>query len=237
MRAGRLFRNRIDKISASDIVRCQLNGRSAPSGHASSVRALKLATFLVGQRDNNAITNATNEFKRVLILASDFVHVMSQSGNYVDRVVLSSPVHRHTLIVVLFSEHALDRLLVDFTYTHFQTGRFLEPVKAIQVRPFEPKTFVIGQSDGDGVFMGGHEFERAVVIIMDSFVGEGFICTAHGDVVAVLVPADIYFVTRHAIEVRERAFNGLAVDICPVHERYFQFESNRRSQERHSSKE
>ena len=92
---------------------------------------------------------------------------------------------------------------------------------------FKPKTFVIGQSDGDGVFMGGDEFERAVVIIMDSFVSEGFICTAHGDVVTVLVLADIYFVTRHAIEVRERAFNGLAVDICPVHESYFQFESKK----------
>ena len=121
-----------------------------------------------------------------------------------DRVVLSSPVHRHTLIVVLFSEHAFDRLLVDFTRTHFQIGQFLEPVKVIRVRPFKAKTFVIGQSDGDGVFMGGDEFERAVVIIiMDSFVSEGFICTAHGDVVAVLVPADIYFVTRHAIEVCE----------------------------------
>ena len=56
-------------------------------------------------------------------------------------------------------------------------------------------------------------FERAVVIIMDSFVSKCFICTAHGDVVAVPVPADIYFVTRHAIEVRERAFNGSAVDL------------------------
>jgi hypothetical protein len=68
-------------------------------------------------------------------------------------------------------------LLVDFTRTHFQIGRFLEPVKAIQVHLFKPKTFVIGQS-ADGVFMGGDEFERAVVIIMDSFVGEGFISTA-----------------------------------------------------------
>ena len=110
--------------------------------------------------------------------------------------------------MVLFSEHALDRLLVDFTRTHFQIGRFLEPVKAIQVHLFKPKTFVIGQSDGDGVFIGGDEFERAVVIIMDSFVSEGFICIARGDVVAVLVSADIYFVTRHAIEVCERAFNG-----------------------------
>ena len=48
-------------------------------GYASSARAFKLAMFLVSQRDNNAITNATNEFKRVLILASDFVYVMSQN--------------------------------------------------------------------------------------------------------------------------------------------------------------
>jgi len=136
----------------------------------------------------------------------------------VDRVVVSSPVYRHSLIAVLLSEHALDRLLVDFARTHLQIGQFLEPVKAIRVRPFKPKTFVIGQSDGDGVFMGGDEFERAVVIIMDSFVGEGFICTAHGDVVAVLVPADIYFMTRHNIKVCERALDGLAVDVSRVHE-------------------
>ena len=66
--------------------------------------------------------------------------------------------------------------------------------------------------------MGGDEFERAVVIIMDSFVGEGLVCTAHGDIVAGLVPADIYFVTRHAIEVCERALDGLAVDVSRVHE-------------------
>ena len=107
---------------------------------------------------------------------------------------------------------------VDSTRTHFQITRLLEPVKAIQVSPFKPKTFVIGQCDGNGVFMDGDEFERAVVIIMDSFVGEGFICTAHGDVVAVLVPTDIYFVTRHAIEVCERALDGFAVDICRDHE-------------------
>ena len=75
---------------------------------------------------------------------------------------------------------------------------------------------------------GGDEFERAaVIIIVDSFVSEGFICTAHGDVVAVLVPAHIYFVTRHAIEVCECALNGLTVDIRPVHESYFQFESKK----------
>jgi hypothetical protein len=74
---------------------------------------------------------------------------------------------------------------VDSTRTHFQiTTRLLEPVKAIQVR--QPRTFVIGQCDGNRVIMDGDEFERAIVIIMDSFVGESFICTAHRDVVAVL---------------------------------------------------
>ena len=94
----------------------------------------------------------------------------------------------------------------------------LEPVKATRVRPLKPNTFVIGQSDGDRVFMGGDKFERVDVIIMDSFVGEGLICTARGDVVAVLAPADIYFVSRHAIEVCERALDGLAVDVTHVHE-------------------
>jgi hypothetical protein len=47
----------------------------------------------------------------------------------------------------------------------------------------------------------GDEFEGTVVIIKDSFVGEDFICTAHGDVVAVPIPTDIYFVTRYAIAV------------------------------------
>jgi hypothetical protein len=180
--------------------------------------AKQLTTFIVSQFAGNAIANAANELKGILVRTGDFVHVMSQRGNYVDRVVLSSPVHRHTLIVVSFSEYALDRLLVDSTCTHFQIGRFLKPVKAIQVHSFKPKTFVIGQSDGDGVFMGGDEFKRAVVIIMDSFVGEGFICTAHDDVVAVLVPGDIYFVTGHAIEVCEGALDSLAVDVSRVHE-------------------
>ena len=68
--------------------------------------------------------------------------------------------------------------------------------------------------------MGGDKFERAVIIliIMYSFVCEDFICTAHGDVFAVIVSAYIYFVTRHAIEVCERALDGLAVDVGRVHE-------------------
>jgi hypothetical protein len=86
----------------------------------SSGRAFKLATFLIGQRDNNAIPNATNELKRVLIPADDFVHVMPQRGNCVDRFIVSSPVYRYTLMVVLLVKHTPDRLLVDFTRTHFQ---------------------------------------------------------------------------------------------------------------------
>jgi hypothetical protein len=57
--------------------------------------------FLVSQRDNNAITVVTNELKRVPILAGDFVLEMPPRGNYVDRVVVSSPVHHHTLIGAL----------------------------------------------------------------------------------------------------------------------------------------
>jgi hypothetical protein len=53
----------------------------------------------------------------------------------VDRVVVSTPVHCHALVVVLVSEHALDRLLVNVTH-------FLEPVNAIY--SFKPKTFGSG---------------------------------------------------------------------------------------------
>jgi hypothetical protein len=92
--------------------------REAGEAHGGGARS-NLATFLVGQRDDNAITGATNELKRVLILAGDFVHVMRKPGNYVNRIVVSSPVNRHTLIVVLLAKHALYRLLVGFTHIHF----------------------------------------------------------------------------------------------------------------------
>jgi hypothetical protein len=121
----------------------------------------QLTTFLISQLDSNAIANATNELKGVLVRAGDFVHVMCQRGNHVDRVVLSSPVHRHTLVVVLVSEHALDRLLVNVTRTHF-----LEPIEAIY--SFKPQSFGSGQSDSDGIVAG--EFERGLVIVMESYV-------------------------------------------------------------------
>jgi hypothetical protein len=39
--------------------------------------AKQLTTFVVSQFDGNAIANATNELKSVLVRAGDFVHVMS----------------------------------------------------------------------------------------------------------------------------------------------------------------
>ena len=50
--------------------------------------------------------------------AGDFVHVVFQRGDYVDRLVVSSPIHCHTVAVVLVSKDALDCLLVDVTRTH-----------------------------------------------------------------------------------------------------------------------
>jgi hypothetical protein len=49
----------------------------------------------------------------------------------------------------------------------------------IQIRPFKLTTFLVGQSDSDGVSVFADEFERGLVIVVDSFVGEGFIRTAH----------------------------------------------------------
>ena len=62
------------------------------------------------------------------------------------------------------------------------------------------------------------KFERGLIIVMESFVGESFIGTAHGDVVAVLAPTDIDLVRCDTIKTRERALDGSAVDIDGVHE-------------------
>src|ERR1700748_2031400 len=53
---------------------------------------------------------------------------------------------------------------------------------------------------------------------MESFVGEGFIRTAHGDVVAGITPTDIDLVRGNTIETCDRALDGLAVDVSRVHE-------------------
>jgi hypothetical protein len=169
---------------------------------------------VLAQFDCNAIANATNELKSVLVCAGDFVHVMSQRGDYVDRVVLSSPIHGHRLVVVLVSEYALDRLLVDVTRTHF-----LEPIEAIY--SFKPQSFGGSQSDRDSIV--ADEFERGLVIVMESFVSEGFIRTAHGDVVAGITPTDIDLVRGNTIKTCERALDGLAVDVRRVHQLLYPF--------------
>jgi hypothetical protein len=174
--------------------------------------AKQLTTFVLSQFDSNAIANSTNELKGVLVRARDFVHLMSQRGDYVDRV--ASPVHGHTLVVVLVSEYALDRLLVDVTRTHF-----LEPVDAIY--SFKPQSFGGGQSDRDSIV--ADEFERGLVIVMESFVSEGFIRTAHGDVVAGIAPTDIDLVRGNTIKTCERALDGLAVDVRRVHQLLYPF--------------
>jgi hypothetical protein len=170
--------------------------------------AKQLTTFVVSQFDGNAIANATNELKGILVRAGDFVHVMSQRGNCVDRVVVSSPVHRHALVVVLSANTRLIACLY-VTRTHF-----LEPVEAIY--SFKPQSFASGQSDSDSIVAG--EFERGLVIVMESFVGEGLIRTAHGDVVAGITPTDIDPVRGNTITTCERALDGLAVDVRRVHQ-------------------
>src|SRR6516162_8890221 len=104
----------------------------------------------------------------------------------------------------------------------------LEPVKVIQVRPFKATTFLVGQSDSDGVFMVTDEFERGLVIVVDSFVGEGFIRTADGDVVTVLAPTDIDLVRGDTIKICERALDGSAVDIDGVHFQWLSVTGSRR---------
>ena len=65
---------------------------------------------------------------------------------------------------------------------------------------------------------------RVIVGIAEDWMKERFACALYGDALAAR-PADLHCVRRNAIEVCERALDGLAVDISPVHERYFQFES------------
>jgi hypothetical protein len=45
-----------------------------------SANVFKPTSFFVGQRHNNSIANATDEFKRVLFIAGDFVDVMPERG-------------------------------------------------------------------------------------------------------------------------------------------------------------
>jgi hypothetical protein len=145
-----------------------------------SANVFKPTSFFVGQRHNNSIANATDEFKRVLFIAGDFVDVMPERGDYVDRVVVASPVHRHVFIVVLFTEHALYRLFVKSIRIH--SGRALKLV-----------TFFVGQFDDDRriLVVVAKELGRVVVGIAEDVMGEPYTIAPHDDGFAVIGPADI----------------------------------------------
>jgi hypothetical protein len=53
---------------------------------------------------------------------------------------------------------------------------------------------------------------------MKSVVGEGFVCTAYGDIVAGITPTDIDLVRGNTVKTCERALDRLAVDVIRVHE-------------------
>ena len=79
---------------------------------------------------------------------------MAERGDYVDRAVVASPVHRHVFIVILFTEHALDRLFVKSIRTHL--GRALKLL-----------TFLVGQCHDDRIFIDAKELGRVVVGIAE----------------------------------------------------------------------
>ena len=77
---------------------------------------------------------------------------------------------------------------------------------------------------GHGETESTREFKLEVA---EDLMKERFACALYGDALAAR-PADLHCVRRNAIEVCERALDGLAVDVSPVHESYFQFESKKR---------
>jgi hypothetical protein len=86
--------------------------------------------------------------------------------------------------------------------------------------------FIVGQVDDDGVFVEASELRRVIVGIAEDWMKERLACALYNDGLAGR-PANIHRVRRNAIEVCERALDGSTVDICPVHESYFQFESKK----------
>jgi hypothetical protein len=49
-------------------------------------------------------------------------------------------------------------------------------------------------------------------------------CTSYDDGLAFVAPGNIDGGRRNTVELRERALDGLPVDVCTVHESYFQFD-------------
>ena len=84
------------------------------------------------------------------------------------------PVHRHVFIVVLFTEHALDRLFVKSIRTH--SGHALKLM-----------TFFVGQFDDDRriLVVVAKELGRIVVGIAEDVMDEPYIIAPHDDGFAV----------------------------------------------------
>ena len=89
-----------------------------------------------------------------------------------DRVVIFSPVHRHILIVVLFTKHRFDGLLVS-SITH-SLDRALKLI-----------ALVGRQGDDDGVFLGASELRRVIVRIVEDRMKEFLL--AHCTTIVLLV--------------------------------------------------
>jgi hypothetical protein len=75
--------------------------------------------------------------------------------------------------------------------------------------------FIVGQVDDDGVFLGASELRRVIVGVTEDLMKERFACALYGDALAA---RQLTSTVSGEIEVCERALDGLAVDICPVHE-------------------
>jgi hypothetical protein len=126
---------------------------------------------------------------------------MPPRGNYVDRVVVSSPVHHHTLIGALSPN-----------------TRQLYP-RSLN-RALNLASLVIHQSDDDRVFIEASELRRVIVGFAEDGMKERFACALHYDDLASR-PANFDRSRGNAIEVGERALDGLAVDISAGHEKLF----------------
>ena len=72
---------------------------------------------------------------------------------------------------------------------------------------------ILGQCDGDGVFALADKF----VVVVAGLMGEGHSCALHRDAFA--IPRDIDRLGWNAVQLRERALDGFAVNVSLI---YFQ---------------
>ena len=80
--------------------------------------------------------------------------------------------------------------------------------------------FIVGQVDDHGVFLKASELWRVIIGIAENWMKERFACALHYDDLASR-PANFDRSRGNAIEVGERALDGLAVDISAGHEKLF----------------